>query len=161
MQPMTFNQNGSPWPRSRARQFAVAALLLGLTASVSLAAVTPVGDVLPTDNPFTPLVDEGLPIPGGNFIDTSEPVDAQTHWEVKQDIVVGQKSFGRLDIDGRSVLNFQNLTIGDQGMVGSQLRQSTGFVLNTGVGAKFNNDPNILPPGVPANFGSTGAFARP
>jgi T5SS/PEP-CTERM-associated repeat protein len=122
--------------------------------------VTPLFDVLPTDDIFTELIDEGLPL-GGNFPDATEPVDAQTHWERNTDIIVGQKSFGRLDIDGNSILNFADLIIGDEGDLGGQTRQGTGFVLITGIGAKYNNDPNILPPGVPANFGSTAATARP
>ena len=134
--------------------------MLGIFVGASQAAVSPVGDVLPADDPFTPLIYTGLPL-AGNVIDETEPVDrANEVGRHDVDIIVGQKSFGRLDIDGNSVLNFQDLIIGDQGLVGSQMRKGTGFVLITGIGAKYNNDPNILPPGVPINFGSTADFAR-
>ncbi len=157
---MLFNPIGRRRTHSCALRFALAAIVLGLMVGASRAAVTPLFDVLPTDNIFTELIDEGLPL-GGNFPDATEPVDAQTHWERNQDIIVGQKSFGRLDIDGNSILNFADLIIGDEGQLAGQTRQGTGYVLITGIGAKYNNDPSILPPGVPANFASTSGTARP
>jgi hypothetical protein len=128
-------------------------LLAGMVAKPSDAAVTPIGDVLPADRLDTDLFNEGLP-PGGNFYDSSLPPDAQTRWEKREDIIVGQKAFGRLDIDGNSQLRYQDLIIGDIGMVGNQMRAGTGTVLITGIDALYNNDPNILHPGLPMNFAS-------
>lgn len=132
------------------------------------AAVTPVGDVLPADDPFPPndLTNEGLP-PQGNFIDITLPIGGQTFFEnnrvvpgyenIDAGVVVGQKAFGRLDIDGNSQLRYQTLVIGDRGMIGGQERRGTGFMLITGLDALFNNDPNVLPAGLPAGFGSLNA----
>lgn len=135
------------------------------------AAVTAVGDVLPADDPFPPndLTNEGLP-PGGNFIDISLPIGGQTFFEnnevvagyenIDAGVVVGQRSFGRLDIDGNSQLRYQTLVIGDRGTVGGQQRRGTGFMLITGLDALYNNDPNLLPAGLPTGFGSTNARSK-
>src|SRR5262245_59197361 len=61
---MTHNQYASPWPRSFARRFVIASLLLGLMASASRAGVSFVGDVLPADDRFTLNTYEGLPLAG-------------------------------------------------------------------------------------------------
>jgi T5SS/PEP-CTERM-associated repeat protein len=146
--------------RMKLHSLALAILVIGLATAPSRGAVTAIGDVLPADNPLTDGVNEGLP-PNGNFVDSSEPVSEQTHWELPVDITVGQRSFGRLDIDGNSQLRAQDLIIGDEGMLpGGQTRQGTGFVVISGIDALYNNDPEILPPGLPDNFGSASEFAR-
>jgi hypothetical protein len=135
-------------------------LLLGLLTTSSHAAIALIGDVLPRDNPFTPLVNEGLP-PGGSFINTSEPVDAQPNWEFPADLRVGIREWGRVDIDGSSQLRLEDLIIGDEGMLpDGQMRQGEGWVLITGTDALFNNDPNIIPSWLPSNFASTSATRR-
>jgi hypothetical protein len=131
--------------------------VVGLTAETTKAAVTAVGDVLPSDDPFTLNVFENLP-PSGNFIDPTEPPGAQTNFEnsdvipgyenIEAGIVVGQQAWGRLDIDGNSQLRYQTLVIGDQD-TGDTERRGTGFVLITGIDALYNNDPTILPAGLP------------
>jgi T5SS/PEP-CTERM-associated repeat protein len=148
----------------------LAAFIAAFAAAPTGAAVTAIGDVLPADNPLTDLVNEGLP-PGGNTFDSEEPPNAQTQFEnndvipgyedIDAGIVVGQKSFGRLDIDGNSKLRYETLVIGDEGdLPNGQTRKGTGFMLITGIDALYNNDPNILPAGLPPNFGSTPDTAR-
>ena len=144
-------------------------LVLGGSSPEVRAAITPVGNVLPADNPLTDLINEGLP-PNGNFPDSSEPAAAQTHYESNSvvagyttqnaGIVVGQTSFGRLDIDGNSQLRYQTLIIGDTGQLGGQTRFGNGRVSITGLDALFNNDPNVNYPGLPPDFSSTAATKR-
>ncbi len=150
---------------------AICCSALVLTGSTLVrAAVTPVGNVLPADNPLTDTINEGLP-PNGNFPDSSEPTAQQTHYESKSvvpgyeainaGVVVGQTSFGRLDIDGLQQLRYQTLVIGDTGQLNGQTRFGNGRVTITGLDALYNNDPNVNYPGLPAGFSSTAATKRP
>jgi T5SS/PEP-CTERM-associated repeat protein len=153
------------------------AILLGAVALAAcsrqaVASVLTNGNVLPADNPFTPGIDEGIPI-DGNFIDTTVGADKQITFEgsvdtkgdadptndtnVNFDVIVGQTSYGVLLISGESALRDENLIIGDSGKIGGAsgvTRQGTGIVRITGFGSLYNNDPAIIPPGLPANFGS-------
>jgi T5SS/PEP-CTERM-associated repeat protein len=158
-----------PLRASKNKSFLLRALIIsalcGVLAAPSQASVTAIGDVLPADNLLTDPI-EGLP-QQGNFVDSTQPANAQTNFEnnevvpgyedINAGIIVGQKAFGRLDIDGNSQLRYQTLVIGDQGMVAGQDRVGSGFVLITGIDALYNNDPNILPAGLPTGFGSVNA----
>src|SRR5262249_4931404 len=132
-----------------------------------VASVLTNGNVLPADNPFTLDVDEGIPI-DGNFIDPTVAADQQVTFEgrvdtkgnadptddtnVNFDVIVGQTSYGVLLISGESALRDGNLIIGDMGHVGGPsgpIRQGTGVVRITGFGSVYNNDPAIIPTGLP------------
>lgn len=137
-----------------------AVIAIGIAGGNLRAAVTVVGDVTPRDQ-FLTEEDEGLP-PAGNTYNFNDENDEQSLWEKNEDIVVGVKlqQGGRLDIDGNSVLRYQDLIIGDQGLVNGVNRTGNGFVLITGIGALYSNviynyatDPppgfEDPPPGVP------------
>jgi hypothetical protein len=143
------------------------ALLAASAPQTSLGDVFYNGDVLPSENIFTPEL-EGIP-EDGNFPEVFEPIDEQTFWEgihqdndpdifdddenLNADIIVGQKSFGVLLISGESELRFMDLIIGDEGeLPNGQLRKGTGVVRITGFGSLYNNDPDIIPPGLPVGF---------
>lgn len=153
-----------------------AILLVGLALAAgsrpAFGSVLTNGNVLPADNPFTLDVDEGIPV-DGNFIDPTIAADQQVNFEgrldtkgnidptddtnVNFDVIVGQTSFGVLLISGESALRDGNLIIGDSGQVGGAsgpVRQGTGVVRITGFGSLYNNDPAIIPPGLPTNFSS-------
>jgi T5SS/PEP-CTERM-associated repeat protein len=158
-------------PVASRRRLQVVLFLFALTASHSASAsVLVTGDVTPADNPFTTGVNEGLPT-DGNFINPFEAVDRQTYFEGRHldnnvadllddtnvniaEIIVGKSASGTLLISGESALRDQDLIIGDQGMRGGIMRVGTGVVRITGFGSLYNNDPNIIPPGLPGNFAS-------
>ena len=137
------------------------------TARFASATVQVTGDVYPSDNRLTPNTDEGLPSQG-NFISPFLPAGSQVNWEgivnpanpatnlLINEIVVGKSALGVLVIQGAEDLglNQQTLTIGGSGprdASGSgQDRAGTGVVRISGFGAYFNNDPTILPAGIPA-----------
>jgi T5SS/PEP-CTERM-associated repeat protein len=141
------------------------ALAMSKTASASILFT---GNVLPADNPFTE-ADEGIPT-DGNFINTSEAANEQTFFEGRHldnnlldpdddnnenfSITVGQTSLGTLVISLGDVLRDQDLVIGDSGLINGLTRVGTGVVRLTGLGTLYNNDPFIIPPGLPANFQS-------
>jgi T5SS/PEP-CTERM-associated repeat protein len=152
--------------------FPGALLILALAGAAASAAVNTIGDVTPADNPFTPALNEGLPI-DGNSISFLEPPNEQTFFEGMHDsgpdmidftgdeqntnanVFVGTSSFGTLLISGGSQLRYMNLVIGDTGEIGDNLtRFGTGIVRITGFGSLYNNDYNIIPPGLPTNFSS-------
>ena len=147
-------------------------------APPSFASVLVTGDVTPADNPFPnpfpngPNENEGLP-PDGNFINPFEAPDEQTFFEGRHvdnvladltdddnvlidEIVVGETAFGTLLISGESALRDGHLTIGASGLRtgGTFIRAGTGVVRITGFGSLYNNDPTIIPPGLPPNFSS-------
>jgi len=143
-----------------------------LLPSMASASVLVTGDVTPADNPFTTAINEGLP-PDGNFINPFEDPDKQTYFEGRHvdnnisdltddnnvlipEIIVGKSAFGALLISGESALRDGNLLIGTSGTrTGSSVvRAGTGVVRITGFGSLYNNDPTIIPPGLPANFKS-------
>ena len=149
--------------------------LLGRRALAS-ASVLVSGDVTPSDNPFTLNINEGLPS-DGNFVNPFEAEDEQTFFEGRHldnnvadplddtnvnipDIIVGQSAYGTLLISGESALRDQTLTIGGSGPRttsgggGGIIRAGTGVMRITGFGSLYNNDPTIIPPGLPANFSS-------
>jgi PEP-CTERM motif len=149
----------------------LSAIVLCVGIRQAEASVLTNGNVLPADNPFTPDVDEGIPI-DGNFIDTTVAADQQVTFEgrvdtkgntdptddtnVNFDVIVGQTSAGVLLISGESALRDENLIIGDSGIIpgAGGTRQGTGVVRITGFGSLYNNDPAIIPPGLPNNFSS-------
>jgi T5SS/PEP-CTERM-associated repeat protein len=103
------------------------------------------------DDPFTD-VNEGIP-EGGNRIDPFLiPPALQIEFEgrpvgntnVNFDIIVGRTSSGQLLLNSAQ-LRDQNLIIGDQGTINSQVRRGTGVVRIEGLGALYNNDPTIIP----------------
>jgi T5SS/PEP-CTERM-associated repeat protein len=145
--------------------FIVAAILLSYGAVEASVLVT--GDVTPSDNPFTLSVIEGLPS-AGNKVDpfaTPTPAeqnqtlfeginDATNNTNINTDIFVGKTGSGILQIS-QVELRDMNLVIGDSGTVqGGVTRFGDGTVYITGMGALFNNDPYLLPPGLPSNFRS-------
>ena len=156
------------WPASLRIVARIAVVLLAIpTGQVALASVLVSGNVIPTNNPFTP-VDEGMPT-DGNFVNPFELPDHQTYYEGRHDdagpgtaddfnvnfnIIVGQTSSGTLLISGESALRDMNLVIGDSGLLGGQTRYGTGIVRITGFGSLFNNNPLIIPAGLPSNFSS-------
>ena len=146
--------------RVRAKLRLLFLCIIVASARDAIAGVAQTGDVFPADNPFTLDVDEG--IPDGNTINVFEAANHQTFFEgrhtdganladpaddtnVNFDITVGRSSFGTLLISGESALRDEDLFIGDQFLVGSQMRKGTGVVRITGFGSLYNNDPNILP----------------
>ncbi len=158
-------------PVAPRRRIQAVLLLASLSAArLASASVLVTGDVTPADDPFTLLVNEGLP-GSGNSVNPFEAPDHQTFYEGRHidagtgipaddtnvnipEIIVGQSAFGTLLIDGESALRDEDLIIGDMGMRGGVMRTGTGVVRITGFGSLYNNDPNIIPPGLPANFSS-------
>lgn len=150
------------------KSFLIAIVAASLTSAAARAAVVAIDDVaidfgtgdLIADNPFTEELEGLAAYPTGNGINLNDPVTAQTRWELNADIIVGidQPFGGRLDIDGNSKLRFQDLILGsrdeDTGFTGN------GRVLITGLQALYSNNPNSLPPGLPANFGVDPSVAR-
>lgn len=143
---------------------AVFVLALGFCGERAQAAVLANGNVLPADDPFTFGIDEGIPI-DGNFIDPFSDPSEQVFFEGRPsedlstnenfDIIVGETSFGTLLISGESALRDMNLIIGDMGeLPNGQTRRGTGVMRITGFGSLYNNDPNIIPPGLPMDFSS-------
>jgi hypothetical protein len=144
--------------------FVVTALLLSSRAAEASVLVT--GDVTPSDNPFTS-PSEALPSAGNKvdpFATPNPPEQNQTLFEgindatnntnINTDIFVGRTGSGILQIS-QVELRDMNLVIGSSGTVsGGVTRTGDGTVYITGLGALFNNDPYILPPGLPANFSS-------
>lgn len=141
-----------------------------LVSRFAAASVLVTGDVTPADNPFTTGINEGLP-PDGNFINPFEDPDKQTYFEGRHldnvisdltddtnqlinPISVGNSAFGALLISGESALRDGDLIIGTNGLRGGINRAGTGIVRITGFGSLYNNDPTIIPPGLPANFAS-------
>lgn len=115
------------------------------------------GSVVPADNPFTEVV-EGLP-PNGTFINPFEgdpdnpQASDQSQFELlpgNEDgaIIVGETSFGAVQIDGGSEIRSENLIIGASGERGGFTRFGTGVMRITGFGSLYNNDPTILPYGL-------------
>jgi T5SS/PEP-CTERM-associated repeat protein len=163
--------------RARVLVFNCVAVATILSARSAVATVAQTGDVSPTDNVFTPDVDEGLP--NNNTWSVFEAVGHQTFFEgrhtdgadptittddtnVNFDIIVGKTSYGALDISGENTsLRDQDLIIGDQGTLGSQVQQGTGVVRITGFGALYNNDPLILPAEVQNVAGFKSQTPRP
>lgn len=145
----------------------LAVLLLGMAGSTANAAVSSIGDVLPTDVLGT-AQNEGIiassyvTAQGSNQLLWESNYVVPGYEDIEAGIVVGQKlpMGGRLDIDGTTSVRYQTLVIGDRGDVGGVERRGTGSVLISGVGALFSNDPNSLPPGLPANFGVDSSVAR-
>ncbi len=144
----------------------VAAVLLS-TRAVE-ASVLIAGDVTPTDNPFT-LAVEALPTQGNRADPFADPdpliaptvqvlwegiFDAANNTNINTDIFVGRTGSGILQIS-QVELRDMNLVIGDSGTVASGVtRKGDGTVYITGMGSLFNNDPYLLPPGLPSNFRS-------
>lgn len=168
------------WCPVAARRRTASAILLGAVAAVRVASASVLltGDFTPADNPFTTGVNEGLPS-DGNFVNPFEAVDMQTFFEGihsdgvdgisgttddtnilnfppsdSPDIVIGRTAFGTMLISGESALRDQNLIIGDSGLRNGTTRFGTGVVRITGFGSLYNNDPSILPSGLPSNFKS-------
>lgn len=161
-------------PVSMRRPAGLIVMLLGTLAAApaALASVSAKDDVTPKDDPFTIGVNDGLPTDGNAIIPFELP-NQQTYWEGRHSdggdgvpgtnddtniliplIVVGQSSTGQLIIDGESILNQENMIIGDSGVRGGRTYQGIGTVRITGSGSRFNNDPSIIPTGVPSNFQS-------
>ncbi|MCI0334691.1 MAG: PEP-CTERM sorting domain-containing protein [Planctomycetes bacterium] len=141
----------------------IAVLMSSVACTAARAAVTVIGDVIPTDDLTTEAI-EGLPA-NGNSYNPNDPLNAQTRWEKNEDIIVGEKfpMGGRLDIDGNSVLRYQDLIIGSRGEFNGQTRVGTGTVLITGIGALYSSipyDASNPPPGLPPGFGVAGSVAR-
>ena len=147
------------------------ALLVLATPQPALSSVFTSGDVIPTDNPFVP-GDDGLPL-NGNVIEVFEPSFRQTHFEgihstgtipddpvddenLNSDIIVGESAFGVVLISGGSALRFNHLIIGDEGerVPGGLIFKGTGVMRINGFGSLYNNNPEILPPGLPIGFRS-------
>ena len=138
-----------------------------LSARMASASVLVSGDVTPSDNPFTLNVNEGLPKDGNKtdpFQVDQPPEQNQTFWEgindpvnntnINVNVIVGKTGIGVLQIS-QVELRDMNLTIGDSTTQGNGSTQiGTGTVYITGMGSLFNNNPNIVPPGLPANFRS-------
>jgi hypothetical protein len=155
--------------------FSVIVLVGSLAIDRAVASVLVNGNVVPSDNPFTPL-NEGLP--DGNFINPFEtgpdplnPVYSavlQSQFEfiglrdedgnldvplpivpgIGPSIIVGRTSFGVVLIDGESAIRSENLVIGDEGIINggsSQPVKGTGVVRITGFGSLYNNNPFLLP----------------
>src|SRR5262245_40094405 len=103
--------------------FACAAIAASVVTPSTYAAVTAIGDVLPIDLQHTEAI-EGLP-PAGNEWNDDAPNNAQDNWEDNVDIIVGQRlpQGGRLDIDSNSILRYQTMIIGDQGLVNGIMRK--------------------------------------
>jgi T5SS/PEP-CTERM-associated repeat protein len=152
-------------------RFGVQTLLLswivaGLLVRPSLAVVQAINNVLPADDPFT-LDDEGLPI-NGNFliIDPFDPTlnataAEQPNFEFEDDIIVGETGVGELVITGQTALRAQTMTIGDRGQLteNGPFKRGTGTVRIAGSGALYNNNYELLPPGLNYDmFGSTRAM---
>ena len=167
---------GARWRSSAAAKAVLLAVVLAGTAGVASASVLVSGDVTPSDNPFTLNINEGLPS-DGNFVNPFEAEDEQTFFEGRHldnnvadplddtnvnipDIIVGQSAYGTLLISGESALRDQTLTVGGSGPRatsgggGGVIRAGTGVMRITGFGSLYNNDPTIIPPGLPANFSS-------
>jgi T5SS/PEP-CTERM-associated repeat protein len=154
----------------------MAAIVASSFSSGTRAAVTVVGDVLPSDNVATPAI-EGIPSAGSGW-NALEANNAQSRWEnntvvpgyedIQAGIVVGQKfqQGGRLEIDTSTALRYQTLVIGDQGEVGDQTRLGTGTVLITGIGAIYSNvpytpgDPTTFPPNLPPDYAAVNPRAE-
>src|SRR3954452_15804457 len=143
--------------------FVVTALLLSSRAAEASVLVT--GDVTPSDNPFTS-PSEALPSAGNKvdpFATPNPPEQNQTLFEgindatnntnINTDIFVGRTGSGILQIS-QVELRDMNLVIGDSGTISGVTRQGDGTVYITGMGSLFNNDPYLLPPGLPSNFSS-------
>jgi T5SS/PEP-CTERM-associated repeat protein len=159
----------------------LAAAVLTAGARLASASVLTNGSVSPSDNPFTPDIDEGISV-DGNFIDTTVAADKQVTFEGRVDtlgtpdpaddtntnfdIIVGVNSYGVLLISGESALRDQTLIIGGPVPAGGtvppsadQTHRGVGVVRITGFGSVYNNDPTLylpasMPPGFPANFSS-------
>jgi hypothetical protein len=133
------------------------------------------GDIAPVVNPLDATT-QGLPTLG-NFLDISlaANADAQTFFEGITDqsgartsknfnVLVGPSHFGQLLISGNTQLRQGTLIIGGivlnsnggdtaQGFTADPLHtHGTGFVRITDPGSLYNNDPSILPFGLPASF---------
>ena len=126
------------------------------------------GNVLPLDNPFTTIANEGLPA-DGNFIDNTrlpnnqvtlegildnmnntDPVDDDNRLPTiaenpdnAETITVGRHGFGSLQISSPSVLNFGHLWIGTTADLNGNQVFGTGVVEITGLGATYNSDYEI------------------
>ncbi len=154
----------------RVRRYARCLLFVAATlyAQISAASVLVTGDVTPSDNPFTLTIDEGLPKDGNKpdpFATPSPPEENQTFFEGIRDdvndtnininITVGKTSTGILQIS-QVELRDMDLIIGDSGMVTglAETQYGTGTVFITGFGSLYNNNPYLLPAGLPANFKS-------
>lgn len=136
------------WSWAVIASFAIVAMPLARSAS---AGVLQTGNVVPTDDPFTIDVFEGLP-PSGNDINPFEPPNAndQTQFELligteDAEIIVGETSYGAVQIDGGSAIRSENLVIGASGDRNGTTRFGTGVMRITGFGSLYNNDPTILP----------------
>jgi T5SS/PEP-CTERM-associated repeat protein len=136
----------------RAVRVLVAAIIVSTACTQVQATVRVFRDVIPADNPATPAI-EGLPS-AGNGWNAADANNAQSRWEDNEDIIVGQKlkMGGRLEIDANSALRYQDLIIGDMGEVNGIDQVGNGVVLITGEGSLYSNDPNSIPPGLPADF---------
>lgn len=95
------------------------ALALCLSGSQGKAAVSSLGDVYPSDNPFTDPF-EGLPT-GGNTVDFFLNVtDEQPNYEEEANVTVGQTDAAQLLINGGSILRYGHLIIGGFGGDGGE-----------------------------------------
>jgi T5SS/PEP-CTERM-associated repeat protein len=154
--------------RSRVWLRSMLCLVGVLLAAPAAFAITATGSVSPADNPFTS-ADEGIPFLGNYIVATPGTEGSQIYFEGRPagnppntnqnfDIIVGVTSFGSLLISGEQALRDQDLIIGDSGNVGNgsnaQFRYGTGIVRITDPGSLYNNDPLIIPAGLPSNFSS-------
>lgn len=156
----------------------VVRLILALAIlSLSRTAFATVGvtlNVSPFDNPFPqtpggPNPDEGIPSDGNSVQPFQDPA-AQTFFEGRDNglqtnnlnfsVFAGITSSGTLLIDGGSALRDEDLIIGNalryksspsaQNLIGL----GAGTVRITDTGSLYNNNPSIIPSGLPSNFGS-------
>ena len=147
-------------------------LILAITLlSLGRSAFATVGvslNVSPFDNPFL-AGDQGIPS-DGNSVQAFEDPAQQTFFEGRDNglqtnnknfaVFVGQTSAGTLLIDGGSALRDEDLIIGDAFRYKSTpsatsiIGLGSGTVRITDTGSLYNNNPSIIPSGLPSNFGS-------
>jgi hypothetical protein len=137
----------------------LAVLLVGATNTSVRAAVAVYNDVLPARNQATGA--GGIPSAGNGWT-ALQPNNAQPNWETNQEIIVGRSLMmgGRMDIDGNTKLRWTNLILGDRDPNNVE-RVGNGFVLITGPGSLFQNNPTSLDPGLPVDYAPTPAADRP
>jgi hypothetical protein len=127
-------------------------------------------------------INEGLPTSGNQIsldeylVDPNDPTDVRRpqtffegrHWpgpidvfppvptddiNINFPVIVGWGSYGAVRIDTESQLRDKTLYIGvERSISETQVRRGTGVVTITGIGSLYNNDPAILPEGLPDDF---------
>jgi hypothetical protein len=114
------------------------------------------GSVSPGDNPFTIDTNEGLPFDGNGINFNVMPpytAEQQEFFESLEDIIVGVSGPGDVTINNGSFLRYEHLTIGSSTTIGNPPNVTTligtGLFRIVGVGAYFNNNPELLPAGFP------------